>query len=212
MSDYALVSTVELHGWLEGWQWHMAEDLDRGDEAAAELDAVQIEGIEAELSRRKRLVGKPGAPSYNDQHPWPRERFQRVKNAIRLEDYAQQYCFLLRPQWRGRNLWACCPLPEHREATPSFKINVERQRWHCFGCRGHGDVIDLVIAMGLARQVTAAVEVLEVAYNLEPWAVPKVVTENRTVHVVEMPDGSLKEILAGRNPGGVQRMQSMQRM
>lgn len=44
---------------------------------------------------------------------------------------------------RGRSFWALCPL--HSEKTPSFKVNHERQTFHCFGCNRHGDVITFVM-------------------------------------------------------------------
>ena len=42
----------------------------------------------------------------------------------------------------GRTLKACCPF--HKEKTPSFNVNGERQYYHCFGCGAHGDVIKFV--------------------------------------------------------------------
>lgn len=203
MSELSLVSTVELQGWLEGWQWHMAEDLDRGDESAADVDAVQIEAIEAELGRRKRLIGKPGAPRFETEHPWPRERFQRVKQQVRLEDYAQTYCLLQRAEWRGRNLWACCPLPEHRETTPSFKIDPQKQSWHCFGCHKHGDVIDLAMLIEGAWQVTAAVERLEGLFGLGPWSVsakPEQEPQGGIRYTIERADGT---VVPMRTPVGL---------
>lgn len=43
---------------------------------------------------------------------------------------------------KGRTFWALCPL--HDEKNPSFGVNPERQTFHCFGCRKHGDVITFV--------------------------------------------------------------------
>ena len=43
---------------------------------------------------------------------------------------------------RGRDLWACCPF--HVDRTPSLKVDVERQRFKCFGCGEGGDVIDFI--------------------------------------------------------------------
>lgn len=43
---------------------------------------------------------------------------------------------------RGRYFWACCPL--HSEKTPSFKVDPDRQTFHCFGCHKNGDSITLV--------------------------------------------------------------------
>lgn len=43
---------------------------------------------------------------------------------------------------KGRNFWACCPF--HSERTASFKVDSERQTFHCFGCHAHGDSISFV--------------------------------------------------------------------
>jgi DNA primase len=43
----------------------------------------------------------------------------------------------------GSHRWqALCPF--HEERTPSFFVDVERQRFVCFGCKARGDVIDFV--------------------------------------------------------------------
>lgn len=46
-------------------------------------------------------------------------------------------------QHRGRYLWATCPF--HAEKTPSFSIDLKRQRFRCFGCAFSGDVIDFIM-------------------------------------------------------------------
>lgn len=43
---------------------------------------------------------------------------------------------------RGKDFWGLCPL--HSEKTPSFKIDPERQIFHCFGCGAGGDVITFI--------------------------------------------------------------------
>jgi len=45
---------------------------------------------------------------------------------------------------KGRVLWGRCPL--HQDSSPSFKVDPERQTFHCFGCGAGGDVISFVQA------------------------------------------------------------------
>ncbi len=46
----------------------------------------------------------------------------------------------------GREYKGCCPF--HREKTPSFYVNDDKQFYHCFGCGAHGDVIGFTMAEG----------------------------------------------------------------
>src|SRR3954452_15803673 len=41
--------------------------------------------------------------------------------------------------------WGCCPF--HADRSPSFKIDTRRDRYHCFGCGAHGDVLDFLAAV-----------------------------------------------------------------
>lgn len=43
----------------------------------------------------------------------------------------------------GREFKGCCPF--HREKTPSFTVNDEKQFYHCFGCGAHGDAVGFVM-------------------------------------------------------------------
>jgi len=51
----------------------------------------------------------------------------------------QQYTTLRKT---GKNYTGLCSL--HSEKTPSFTVDPERQRWHCFGCGEGGDVIAFI--------------------------------------------------------------------
>lgn len=79
--------------------------------------------------------------------------FQRVKEAVDISEVAQH--FGLVPDRRG---WCCCPF--HGEKTPSF--HLYQQRYHCFGCDAHGDVMDLVAALLDVPLLEAAKEINEV--------------------------------------------------
>jgi len=43
----------------------------------------------------------------------------------------------------GGGFKALCPF--HKEKTPSFNVNAQKQIWHCFGCGAGGDVIGFVM-------------------------------------------------------------------
>ncbi len=43
----------------------------------------------------------------------------------------------------GREYKGCCPF--HREKTPSFYVNDDKQFYHCFGCGAHGDVVGFMM-------------------------------------------------------------------
>jgi len=52
-----------------------------------------------------------------------------------------------------------CPLPDHDDSSPSFRV-FERG-FTCFGCGARGGVADLAIALGLAHDRRDAARWLE---------------------------------------------------
>jgi DNA primase len=48
-------------------------------------------------------------------------------------------------RWDGASDYMIgCPCPDHEDSTPSCIVHPRTDRWHCFGCGVHGDVLDLV--------------------------------------------------------------------
>ncbi|MCL4121230.1 UNVERIFIED_CONTAM: hypothetical protein GTU68_036760 [Idotea baltica] len=43
----------------------------------------------------------------------------------------------------GKNYTACCPF--HKEKTPSFSVNIDKQFYYCFGCGAGGNVLSFIM-------------------------------------------------------------------
>lgn len=64
-----------------------------------------------------------------------------VRNSVDLVELASAYVRLKRS---GRSYMGCCPF--HKEKTPSFHIDADKQLYHCFGCGAGGSVFQFVMA------------------------------------------------------------------
>lgn len=64
---------------------------------------------------------------------------EKIKQQLPIDQVVGEYVPLKR---MGKYLKACCPF--HNEKTPSFIVNTEMDRWHCFGCSKGGDIFTFV--------------------------------------------------------------------
>jgi len=65
----------------------------------------------------------------------PQEKIAEIKSRISIVDLVSEYVTLKKA---GRNFVGLCPF--HKEKTPSFSVNPEKQIFYCFGCGEGGDV------------------------------------------------------------------------
>src|ERR1700722_13948982 len=64
---------------------------------------------------------------------------EQIRSASDIVDVIGSYIPLKRA---GANFTALCPF--HKEKTPSFNVNPQKQIFHCFGCHKGGDVFSFV--------------------------------------------------------------------
>lgn len=62
-----------------------------------------------------------------------------IREKFNIVDYVGKYVVLRKT---GRNYVGLCPF--HKEKTPSFTVNEEKQIFHCFGCGIGGDLIEFL--------------------------------------------------------------------
>src|SRR2546427_5604744 len=70
----------------------------------------------------------------------PDETLQAIRERVSIVEVVSGYVALKKA---GRNHVGLCPF--HAEKTPSFTVNEERGRFHCFGCGEDGDVFAFVM-------------------------------------------------------------------
>ena len=90
-----------------------------------------------------------------------RRSIEKLKAEIPLERYAARLTELER---QGTNLVGLCPI--HTEKTPSFTIYPD-ERFYCFGCQHHGDLVDLCELAEKHSDVWTAVVSLSLAFGVE---------------------------------------------
>lgn len=70
----------------------------------------------------------------------PPRFLDELRSRLTLSDVIGKKVRLVRA---GREFKGCCPF--HKEKSPSFTVNDDKQFYHCFGCGAHGDVLNFVM-------------------------------------------------------------------
>lgn len=68
------------------------------------------------------------------------DQLMEIKSRINLAELIESYGLAVRRT--GASAKVCCPF--HKEKTPSFHINLERNIYKCFGCGESGDALSFV--------------------------------------------------------------------
>src|SRR5262245_14663904 len=92
--------------------------------------------------------------------------FKELRSKLRFADVLKHYKVEYRV--RGEQAQATCPLSTHTgtRQSNSFSANLTRGIWNCFGCRAHGNVLDLSIRLeGLSPDNNADVRTVALRLN-----------------------------------------------
>jgi DNA primase len=90
---------------------------------------------------------------------------EAIRDDVPIEEVARRYTHL---EPFGGKAWFTgrCPLPDHEDKTPSFYI-YPPGRYHCYGCSGSSDVVDLEFHCGDYGELWEAMISLAVEYDVE---------------------------------------------
>src|SRR5215218_2748232 len=90
---------------------------------------------------------------------------EAIREAVPIEEVARRYTNL-EPLWGRAWFTGRCPLPTHEDNDPSFYI-YPPGRYHCYGCGGSGDVVDLEFHCGDYGELWEAMVSLSLEYDVE---------------------------------------------
>src|SRR5918995_697049 len=90
---------------------------------------------------------------------------EAVRDAVPIGEIARRYTTL---EHLGGKAWFTgrCPLPDHEDKTASFYI-YPPGRYHCYGCGGSGDVVDLEFHCGHYSELWETMISLAVEFDVE---------------------------------------------
>ena len=96
---------------------------------------------------------------------WERPDRDAVIRDNPLLEYCQARGWRLKHDGAANRYKCLCPLPQHREKTPSFTIFADQDRFHCFGCGVDGGVIELHMELKGVSGMEAMCELAGVEYH-----------------------------------------------
>ncbi|QIR16609.1 CHC2 zinc finger domain-containing protein [Shewanella aestuarii] len=107
---------------------------------------------------------------------------ESLKHSVSIVDLIDSYVPLKK---QGKEYVACCPF--HTESSPSFKVNENKDLYHCFGCGEHGGIIDFVMtfeSIGFADAVETIAGKFGLTVEYEKKSAPKNTTNDAEISLV----------------------------
>lgn len=73
------------------------------------------------------------------------EQIRAIRDQQSIVELLGRYGVTPPPRWNGASdFMVNCPCPNHDDRKPSCMIHPQTDRYYCFGCGAHGDVLQLV--------------------------------------------------------------------
>jgi DNA primase len=86
--------------------------------------------------------------------------FDEVKSKVSIKDILAHYGLLEGLNQKGDELIGLCPF--HQETEGSFRANIAKNAFHCFGCKAKGNILDFV-------SLKEGVDIREAALLIQDW-------------------------------------------
>ena len=145
--DLRHLTVAELEDSLEIKRWLLIDPATDTEPAKLFFEHM-VSDIITELERRKQLLrsqaNNPHAPKWRGgAMPANRDRIERVKARWPIDVFVEQSLGCKLKWFNSQTAIGRCPLPNHNDEHPSFKVNHKKGYAWCFGCQRGGDVIEL---------------------------------------------------------------------
>ena len=86
--------------------------------------------------------------------------FRAIKARVAIHDVLDHYNLTVRLKRTGETLTGKCPIHQG-DRGDSFRVSLDKNCFHCFSCKGHGNQLDLVVAMEKCNLREAAQRMVE---------------------------------------------------
>lgn len=126
--------------------------------------------------------------------------FKEIKSRVSLKDVLAHYGLLEGLKQKDDELSGLCPF--HKETTGSFRANLAKNAFNCFGCKAHGNILDFV-SLKEEVDIRKAGLLIQQWFEISSEGTQECAREEKPAKKVETPSKSKKEenesVSAGKN-------------
>lgn len=101
---------------------------------------------------------KQGGDAFMKENKWV--SFEQLKAVVSIKDILDHYGLTSGLKQKGNELIGLCPF--HEETKASFRANLQKNVFHCFGCKAKGNILGFVA-------LKEGVDIREAALMVQDW-------------------------------------------